>query len=245
MSFTAYPAIDLREGRVVRLVQGDYARETSYGDDPVALAQSYASAGAHWLHVVDLDAARMGRFTQLAVIERLARVDGIAVQAGGGVRCADDVRSLLAAGVARVVVGSVSVKQPEKVAEWVLEFGGERICIALDTRAGESGAFELPVSGWTHGSGIPLTRLLDFFALRHGARHVLCTDIERDGMLAGPNIGLYQLICAKYPGLSVQASGGVRGADDVRGARAAGAAGAIVGKALLEGRMSIAELLAC
>lgn len=245
MTFTVYPAIDLREGRVVRLEKGDYDRETRYTGDPLAVASAYAAAGATWLHVVDLDAARLGRFTQFDLLRRLAAVPGLSVQAGGGVRSRDDVRALLDAGVARVVVGSVSVRQPEQVAAWIGEFGAERICVALDTRANDDGAFELPVAGWTHASGVPLLRLLDYFAGAPAARHVLCTDIDRDGMLGGPNIGLYRLICAKYATLSIQASGGVRDVADVAAARAAGCGGAIVGKALLEGRMTVAELLAC
>jgi phosphoribosylformimino-5-aminoimidazole carboxamide ribotide isomerase len=245
MSFTIYPALDLREGRVVRLDQGDYGRETRYGHDPLATASAYAQAGARWLHVVDLDAARLGRFTQFAVLQKLIQVEGLCVQAGGGVRTRADVRALLDAGVARVVVGSISVRQSEQVAAWIAEFGAERICVALDTRASESGAYELPVSGWTHASGVPLTRLLDYFAGAPGARHVLCTDIERDGMMGGPNVGLYRLICQRYPSLAIQASGGVRDTADVRESRGAGAAGAIVGKALLEGRVTMPELLAC
>jgi phosphoribosylformimino-5-aminoimidazole carboxamide ribotide isomerase len=245
MSFTLYPAIDLREGRVVRLDQGDFARETRYGDDPVALARAYAAAGARWLHVVDLDAARSGRFTQFEVIARLARIEGLAVQAGGGVRSIEHVQALFDAGVARVVVGSMAVTQAPKVAGWLAQFGAERMCIALDTRATTAGDFELPVSGWTDGSGVPLSRMLDFYAVQHAARHLLCTDIQRDGMLGGPNVDLYAAICRDYPALAVQASGGVRDAADVRAARAAGAAGAIVGKALLEGRVGIEELLAC
>lgn len=245
MIFTVYPAIDLRDGRVVRLDQGDYARETRYSDEPAVLAARYAASGAGWLHAVDLDAARLGRFTQLDVLRRLAAVAGMSVQAGGGVRRRDDVRALLDAGVARVVVGSVSVRQPEQVAAWIGEFGAERICVALDTRANASGAFELPVAGWTHASGVPLLRLLDYFAGTAGACHILCTDIDRDGMLGGPNLGLYRLICAKYPRLAIQASGGVRDVADVAAARSAGCGGAIVGKALLEGRVTLPELLSC
>lgn len=245
MSFLVYPAIDLREGRVVRLEKGDYDRETRYEGDPLAVAARYADAGAAWLHLVDLDAARLGRFTQFPVVQRIAAAGRLRVQAGGGVRSRDDVAALLDAGVARVVVGSVSVKQPEQVSAWIGEFGAERICVALDTRANETGVFELPVAGWTHASGVPLLRLLDYYASSAGARHVLCTDIDRDGMLGGPNVGLYRLICGKYPALSIQASGGVRDTADVRAAREAGCGGAIVGKALLEGRVTLPELLAC
>lgn len=244
MSFTVYPAIDLREGRVVRLDQGDYARETRYSTDPVELATQYADAGARWLHVVDLDAARCGRFTQLALVARLAAVRGLKVQAGGGVRGRADLEALFAAGVSRVVVGSVAVRDPQQVAHWLADFGVERVCIALDTRRGDDGRWWLPVSGWTDGSGVALETLLGFYAAR-GARHVLCTDIDRDGMLAGPNNLLYRAIAARHLGLQVIASGGVRHARDVRESRHAGAAGAVVGKALLEGRVTIGELLAC
>ena len=244
MNFIVYPAIDLREGRVVRLEKGDYDRETRYEGNPLAVAARYADAGATWLHLVDLDAARLGRFTQFPVVQRVAAAGRLQVQAGGGVRSREDVAALLDAGVARVVVGSVSVKQPEQVSAWIAEFGADRICVALDTRANASGVYELPVAGWTHASGVPLLRLLDYYAAA-GARHVLCTDIDRDGMLGGPNLGLYRLICGKYPALAVQASGGMRDADDARGARESGCGGAIVGKALLEGRVTLAELLAC
>jgi phosphoribosylformimino-5-aminoimidazole carboxamide ribotide isomerase len=244
MNFILYPAIDLREGRVVRLEKGDYDRETRYDADPLTVATRYADAGAAWLHVVDLDAARLGRFTQFPLVQQLAASGRLQVQAGGGVRSRDDVRALLDAGVARVVVGSVSVKQPEQVAAWIAEFGADRICVALDTRANATGVFELPVAGWTHASGVPLLRLLDYYA-GAGARHALCTDIERDGTLGGPNVGLYRLVCAKYPALAVQASGGVRDVADVVAARDAGCGGAIVGKALLDGRVTLPELLAC
>lgn len=245
MTFTVYPAIDLREGRVVRLEKGDYERETRYEGDPLAVASRYADAGAQWLHLVDLDAARLGRFTQFPVVQRIAAAGRLNVQAGGGVRSRDDVAALLDAGVARVVVGSVSVKQPEQVSAWIAEFGAGRICVALDTRANASGVFELPVAGWTHASGVPLLRLLDHYAETAGARHVLCTDIERDGMLGGPNVELYRLVCARYPSLSIQASGGVRDVADVAASRDAGCGGAIVGKALLEARVTLPELLAC
>jgi phosphoribosylformimino-5-aminoimidazole carboxamide ribotide isomerase len=245
MSFIVYPAIDLREGRVVRLEKGDYDRETRYEGDPLAVAARYADAGAEWLHLVDLDAARFGRFTQFPLVQRIAATGRLKVQAGGGVRSRDDVAALLDAGVARVVVGSVSVRQPEQVAGWIAEFGAECLCVALDTRANDSGAFELPVAGWTHASGVPLLRLLNHYAANAGARHVLCTDIERDGTLGGPNVGLYRLICARFPALAIQASGGVRDAADVAASRDAGCGGVIVGKALLEGRVTLAELLAC
>lgn len=242
MSFTVIPAIDLRAGRVVRLRQGDYAQQTTYADDPRELAGQYAAAGARWLHVVDLDGARSGRLDNLAVVEAIAGL-GIAVQAGGGVRDEAAVRRLFDAGVARVVVGSVAIRDAARVAGWLDAFGPERITIALDTRLVD-GRWVLPSAGWTEVGEHVLGELVPWYA-RHGARHLLCTDIERDGMLGGINAGLYRLLADTAPALAVQASGGVHALDDIRAARAAGAQAVILGRALLEGRFTLAEALAC
>jgi len=240
MSFEIIPSVDLRGGRVVRLMQGDYERRTTYAVDARALAASYAQAGARWLHVVDLDGARVGRFGNLGTIEALAG-EGMQVQAGGGVRERSDLQSLFDAGVARVVIGSVAVREPERVAGWLDTFGADRIVIALDTRrTGECWA--LPVSGWTEASARTLDELAPWYAAR-GARHLLCTDIARDGMLAGCNTGLYRQLAKIAPQLAVQASGGVRSFGDVCAVRAAGASGVIIGRALLDGRLTIADML--
>jgi len=236
------PAIDLREGRVVRLAQGDYQRETRYATDALELARSYAGSGAGWLHVVDLDGARSGELENLRVIEALA-ASGLHVQAGGGVREQADVERLFAAGVARVVVGSVAVREPAMVEAWLAHFGRERICIALDTRA-VSDRWTLPVRGWTESSPVDLDELAPRYA-QAGARHLLCTDIARDGMLSGPNIALYAHLRALAPQLAVQASGGIRDAADLLALRAVGAAAAILGRSLLEGRLSIEDALRC
>ena len=237
-----YPAIDVRDGRVVRLKQGDYAAETRYGDDPLRLAQRYAAAGAGWLHLVDLDAARDGSYRLLPLLAALA-AEGLQVQTGGGVRHADDVARLLEAGAARVVVGSVAVREPEVVAGWLERFGAERITVALDTRLVD-GSWTLPVQGWTRGSGSSLQDALTRYR-GSALRHLLCTDIGRDGMLAGPNLLLYGMLRARWPRLAVQASGGVRDAGDLQALRALGVAGVVTGKALLEGRLELAEALAC
>lgn len=242
MNFQVMPAIDLREGAVVRLRQGDYARETRYAAAPLELAQSYRDAGARWLHVVDLDGARAGGFTQLLLVESLTRC-GLSVQAGGGVRVAVDVQRLLDAGAARVVVGSIAVRDPQTVMQWLEDFGAERLVLALDARH-EGGAWRLPSAGWTQTESATLDARMDVYAAS-GARHVLCTDIARDGMLGGLNIDLYRHLAKRAPGMAVQASGGVRGLDDIRTARAAGAASVILGRALLEGRFNIDEALTC
>lgn len=242
-AFEIYPAIDVRGGRVVRLAQGDYARETGYADDPLALARAYADAGATWLHLVDLDAARTGGYTLQPLLETIKAQTGLRVQTGGGVRNRSDVERLLGAGADRVVVGSIAVEMPLRVAAWLDECGGESLTIALDVR--ETGGQWLPATrGWTRSGALALDALVSFYA-HAGLRHLLCTDIARDGMLVGPNLALYAQLHAWVPGLALQASGGARGVGDVGAAQAAGCAGIVLGRALLEGRMGLQEALAC
>ena len=242
MSLNIIPAIDLREGRVVRLKQGDYGQQTTYESDPRELAQRYAAAGATWLHLVDLDGARSGGLDNLAVIESIAR-DGMQIQAGGGVRNEDDLSRLFSAGVNRVVLGSVAIRDPELVADWLTRYGAEQLTIALDTRQVD-GQWALPSAGWTELESRTLDELAPWYAEK-GARHLLCTDIDRDGMLAGFNLDLYRHLAKTVPDLAVQASGGVRSLDDIRAAREAGAKGVILGRALLEARFTIEQALAC
>jgi phosphoribosylformimino-5-aminoimidazole carboxamide ribotide isomerase len=242
MNFDVIPAIDLRGGQVVRLKQGDYAQQTTYAADPRELARRYADAGARWLHLVDLDGARSGRLDNLAVIAAIA-TDGMAIQAGGGVREEADLQRLFDAGVQRVVVGSVAVRDPARVAAWLAKYGAERLTLALDTRHAE-GRWVLPSAGWTEVEARTLDELAPWYAAR-GARHLLCTDIDRDGMLAGFNLDLYRHLVISVPQLALQASGGVRSLDDIRAARDAGANAVILGRALLEGSFTVAEALAC
>ena len=243
MSFNVYPAIDVRAGRVVRLCQGDYERQTTYPADPLELAAECARQGAEWLHLVDLDAARDGGYSLLPLLRRIVERTGLKVQTGGGIRGERDVSAVLDAGAVRVVVGSMAVRDPVTVVEWISRFGSDRITVALDTRRDDDGQWRLPSHGWT----APSSRTLDALATTYaasGLQHLLCTDIGRDGMLAGPAIDLYRDLCASVPGLQVQASGGVRDAGDVAAVRAAGCAGVVLGKALLDGRMSLDEACA-
>lgn len=242
--FTAIPAIDVLDGRVVRLKQGDFAQETRYATDPLQRALDYARAGAEWLHLVDLDAAKAGGYTLAPLVRALRAQSRLRIQSGGGVRCAEDVEALLAAGVERVVVGSLAVKSPALVIEWLARFGAEHLCIALDTRRDAQGVWRLPTHGWTESAGEELFTLLARYRMA-GLKHLLCTDIARDGMLTGPNFALYRLLVERAPEVRLIASGGVSGLDDIRRTREAGAAGVVLGKALLDGRFTVEEARAC
>lgn len=235
------PAIDLRGGRVVRLLQGDYDRETRYHDDPVALAERYAGAGADWLHVVDLDAARDGGEANLAAIRRIRDTVGLKLQAGGGVRTRGDLDRRLAVGIDRVVLGSLCVKSPETVAAWLAELGPDPILAGLDVRRDPHDRWLPHACGWTEAGERDLFDLLAELA-RAGLTGVLCTDIDRDGALQGPNTDLYATLVRRFPGVAVQASGGVGAAADLETVAATGAAACIVGRALLEGGVSDAEI---
>lgn len=230
-----YPAIDLRGGRVVRLTKGDYDAETVYGDDPVEVAEAFVAAGAPWVHVVDLDAARTGDPVNRTVVARIAAAIGgeARLQNGGGVRTADDARALADAGVDRVVMGSAAVSDPDLVAV-VSEI--VPVAVGLDHRDGE-----LAVHGWTEGSGVRLDDALGRFPT---AAAFVVTDIARDGMLAGPDVdGLVAAVAATS--IPVVASGGVSSVDDlVALARIPGLGGIITGKAIYEGRFTVAEAVA-
>jgi len=244
MTFTILPAIDVRDGSVVRLHQGDYERQTFYDDSPMKTIQRYARDGASWLHLVDLDAARIGAYTLVPLVEEIGAHTGLKVQTGGGIRGEKDVQALLAAGAARVVVGTLAVREPERVATWVHTFGADRITVALDARQDEHEVWRLSVKGWTETSPRSLEDLLAFYE-DAGLRHALCTDISRDGMLSGFSVDLYRSIAARFPRLEIQASGGVRDLDDIRAAKQAGARGAILGRALLERRFELKDALLC
>ncbi|MEO7916209.1 MAG: 1-(5-phosphoribosyl)-5-[(5-phosphoribosylamino)methylideneamino]imidazole-4-carboxamide isomerase [Dokdonella sp.] len=240
--FTIIPAIDLRAGRVVRLQQGDYGRQTNYDFDAVELATRYRNEGATWLHVVDLDGARAGSLANVRSIDAIART-GLKLQAGGGVRERDDLERLFDAGVDRVVLGSIAIRNSERVLRWLPHYGVEQLTIALDSRELD-GVWTLPSAGWTQTEEATLEELATLYA-NAGLRHLLCTDIDRDGMLAGFNLDLYRQLHALVPSMALQASGGVRSIDDIVAARDAGASAVILGRALLEDRFTLTEALAC
>ena len=244
-----YPAIDLSAGECVRLYQGDFASKTVYSRDPLERAREFQRAGAEWLHVVDLDGARDGAASQTETILRLARVTNLKLQVGGGIRQATQVETLLNAGVDRVVVGSRAVDAPSEVREWLSAFGPDALVLAFDVRMKRGVPFPA-THGWQTESATSLWALLAEYESYQsyegsGLRYVLCTDIERDGTLGGPNTRLYREIRQRFPGLDVLASGGVSALSDLRTLKLMGLAGTIVGKALYEKRIDLSEAIAC
>ena len=235
------PAIDLRNGRCVRLFKGDFNAETRYEMEPQELLERYRSLGASWLHVVDLDGAKNGVLANRSAIVALASQRDVRVQAGGGMRSPEAIEDLLGQGVSRVVIGSAAVERPAEVAQWITRFGADRVCLALDVMLGTDGEPLVRTRGWTESTSVTLWKAIEPF-LAVGLIHVLCTDIDRDGALTGPNIDLYRRGLERFPQLAWQASGGVRDAADLAALARAGVAAAVSGKALLEQRMTSEEL---
>jgi phosphoribosylformimino-5-aminoimidazole carboxamide ribotide isomerase len=235
------PSIDLRGGRCVRLLKGDFDAETRYDADPRDLLRGYRAQGADWLHIVDLDGARDGLLANRALIGELAALSAVKLQVGGGVRSARVIEDLLGAGVARVVVGSAAVDAPGDTAAWLQQHGAEKVCLGFDVALDDAGVPRLRTHGWRTATARSLWDAVEAY-LPAGLRHVLCTDIARDGALGGPNVALYTEAARRYPQIAWQASGGVSNAADLAQLAASGVAAAISGKALLENRISTEEL---
>ncbi len=235
------PSIDLRGGRCVRLREGNFAQETAYNIEPEALLERYQALGAPWLHIVDLDGARHGTPVNLPVIKRFAPHTAMRLQVGGGVRDAGVIEELLRAGVARVVIGSAATREPQQVVAWLEHFGAERLCVAFDVRLVPGGEPQVHTHGWTCNSTLSLWDAIA--ALRaKSIKHVLCTDIGRDGTLRGPNFALYHSAVTRFPTLSWQASGGIRCAADLESLARLGVKAAVSGTALLEELIPVKEL---
>jgi phosphoribosylformimino-5-aminoimidazole carboxamide ribotide isomerase len=238
------PAIDLIDGNVVRLYQGRYDNSTEYDFNPLSLRNQYAQAGAQWLHIVDLSGAKDASKRQLTLLSELMTAAPLHIQVGGGVRSEQDVVDLLDAGAGRVVIGSLAIRQPELVQSWVRKYGGEQIVLALDVAINSNGEKTLPSHGWIEQSNITLEQVLEGY-ISAGAKHVLCTDISKDGTLTGSNVALYQQLAASYPQIQWQASGGIGQLDDIRALIGSGVVGVILGRSLLEGKFTLEEAIAC
>jgi phosphoribosylformimino-5-aminoimidazole carboxamide ribotide isomerase len=235
------PAIDLKDGHCVRLLRGDFDAETRYSADPRALLARYRDLGADWLHVVDLDGARDGNRGNREIIGELAAQSAVKLQVGGGLRDAAAVTQALDCGVARVVIGSAALTQVDVVRTWLKEFGAERVVLAFDVRLDSTGTPCVAIHGWRDQSEMSLWTAVANFA-EFDLKHVLCTDVSRDGALSGPNIELYTEAVQRFAQIEWQASGGIRDARDLHALAQAGAKAAISGKALLEDLIPVKDL---
>lgn len=231
------PAIDIIGGRCVRLTKGDYATEKVYSHDPVMIAKEMEALGFKRLHVVDLDGARSRHIVNIEVLTRITTETSLVVDFGGGIKSEDDLQKAFDAGAHMVTLGSIAVKEPERVLQWLQRFGAERIVLGADVRDGY-----VSINGWKEESAIALMPFLESY-LSKGISHVLCTDISRDGMLAGPSTELYESIMQAFPQCQLIASGGVSSIDDIRALEAAHVPAAVFGKAIYEGRIDLQELL--
>lgn len=238
-----YPALDLLDGKAVRLTRGDYSKVRVYSEDPASVLESFRAAGARYAHLVDLNGARNPHERQKNSIEPLLRITGLKIQVGGGVRTREDAEQLLAWGADRVVLGSAAVADPELVENLLTDLDPKRLTLAADVKLGEDGLPRVAIKGWTETTDARLGPLISRFRAK-GLTRVLCTDISRDGVAAGPNAGLYGTLVDSFPGLEVQASGGVRNLDDLNKLKTLRVHSAIIGTALYEGTLDLTEALA-
>jgi len=236
------PAIDLLDGRCVRLLHGDFEQTTYYPHEPAELAASYAGQGAEWLHVVDLNASRLGPAADTSALFDLLEQTTQRVQTGGGVRGGNDISRRLNAGAERVVIGSLCMTDTPAMIDWLAQYGSDKLVAALDIECDGSGNPWPKIHGWTRRGGKGLWQVLDEL-VAGGLKHLLCTDIGRDGALEGPNPKIYTEIARRYPQLCLQASGGISSVADLEQLKTTGVAAVITGKALLENRFSVTDAL--
>lgn len=230
------PAIDLIDGKCVRLEKGDYNRKTEYREDPLEVAKEFEDAGLRYLHLVDLDGAKAGTLLNWKVLERICANTSLIVDVGGGIKSDKDLQTALECGAKQVNVGSLAVKNPEQFREWLNVKGGDTMILSADVREGK-----IAVSGWQEQTDIALTTFIEGF-LADGLKTVVTTDISRDGMLTGPSIELYHQLRTEFPDLDFVASGGVSNLSDLEDLATIGMGGAILGKAIYEGRITLEDL---
>ena len=233
---TIIPAIDIINGKCVRLTKGDYAQKIVYNDHPVEVAKQFADAGLERLHIVDLDGAKAGKIINLDVLESIASATDLKIDFGGGVKNITDVGKIFDAGATMVTLGSIAVKHPELLEEWLIEFGADKFLIGADVLDEN-----IKISGWLEDGGI---NIFDFISkmMGLGVSNIFCTDISKDGAMQGPSIELYKKIIATYPELNLTASGGVSNFEEVLLLKEIGCAGAIIGKAIYEGKITLEAL---
>jgi phosphoribosylformimino-5-aminoimidazole carboxamide ribotide isomerase len=232
----AIPAIDLINNEVVRLFQGDYLQQTSYSLDAATYASEIAANGLRYLHLVDLSGAKAGRLIHEGLMREIVSKTGLKVDFGGGIKTLEDVDKLLKSGINQVVIGSLCVNEPEKVVDWIKAFGAERFILALDTDGNK-----LKINGWQSDSGKTLEEIMRYFKSFNGLT-ILTTDIQRDGTGSGPNVALYERLVRQFPDQRWIASGGVESLSDLEELRKAGCYACVIGKALLDGKITLSEL---
>ncbi len=234
--FDIIPAIDLIDGKCVRLSQGDYAKKTIYNENPLEVAKQFEDIGITRLHLVDLDGAKKGEVVNLKVLEAIASKTNLVIDFGGGIKTENSIQSVINAGAAIVTIGSLAVKQPELFYSWILKFGADKILLGADVKDEN-----ITISGWLENTDI---NILDFLSqnISKGLTQAFCTDVSKDGMLEGPSIDLYKKIIHQFPNLIFIASGGVTTMQDVNQLEEISCGGVIIGKAIYEGRISMNEL---
>ena len=230
------PAIDIIDGKCVRLTQGDYAQKKVYNEDPLDVAKSFEAAGLRYLHLVDLDGAKAGKVINWRVIETITSQTGLAVDFGGGIKTDHEIARLFDTGVKQVNLGSIAVKSPEIVSGWIERYGAEKIVLSADVK-GE----KIAIGGWTENSTIDIHDLIRDY-IKKGIIYITCTDISTDGMLQGPNVALYAKLLKAFPSIKLIASGGVSGIEDLNELKKLKVDGVIVGKAIYEGRIDLKVL---
>lgn len=239
-----YPAIDIRHSKCVRLYQGDYTQETIYSHNPLAIAKKFCDEGATWIHVVDLNGAENPEYHQASLISEIINHARVNIQTGGGIRSKEQIVSLLNHGAERVIIGSMSIQNPNEVSAWLNFFGSDRIVLALDIIYRDNHQAMITTNAWKNISDYSLIDMLHFYE-SFGLKHVLCTNISLDGTLNGPDYELYDSLLKQFPNLCIQASGGIQSIKDVTWLREKGLSGAIIGRALYENKFSLSEVLAC
>ncbi len=236
MNIQLIPAIDIIDGKCVRLTKGDYDQKVVYGDSPVEQARRFEDLGFTRLHVVDLDGAKSKHIVNTKVLEGITSATRLTVDFGGGIKSDTDIRAAFQSGASMVTVGSVAASNPELFLSWLQSYGVDRLILGADIRDGK-----ISTNGWLHSSGYDLIPFLDNY-VKAGIKHVLCTEISRDGTLLGPAIDTYRSIMASFPQLNLIASGGVGSADDIIALDKAGIPAVVFGKAWYEGRIDLKQL---
>jgi len=230
------PAIDIIDGKCVRLSQGDYNTKKIYSESPVEIAKEFEANGIKRLHMVDLDGAKQGKINNLKTLESVASVTGLEIDFGGGIKTTEDVESVLNAGAAFFNIGSIAVKQPELVESWIKQFGAEKILLGADVKDEN-----IMIHGWQQSANISIVNYISAY-INKGIRNMFCTDISKDGLLQGTSIDLYKKILTAFPQLNLIASGGVSDITDLEELDAIGCSGVIIGKALYEGKIQLSQL---